>query len=295
MKNNLREIETKLISLPTLERLKYYLYAFTFLFKKKQKRTTNQISKEYEHDIYETLLQNKIWDDSDLESICYTRFINNKIENNSTQTSFIYNDNFFKTELYEIKKIYTSQIIKKMKQFTSKSEIICELGCGFGKNLFLLRLDGFKNSLEGYDLSKNAISIANKINLKFNTNIKFDCFNMIQDIPKINLENKTIFTHLSLEQLKYDLESIILNLINSKASQIIHFEHVSEMYSFSLRHIASKIYYSNRDYQSNLYKILIKFEKQKLLKITDIEKFPFTFNPSHEMGFIRWVPLKNSN
>lgn len=282
-------MENRLQHLQFSKKTKLYLYAAKFLFTKKQTRTQLQVASEYENDIYSTLLRKQIWENNDLSSICYTRYIENNLENNDEKVGFLYNDKLYESNLFTVKKLHFNELVKNIKKFTSESDIICELGCGYGKNLFNLRLSGLTNTLEGYDISNNAITLANKIDSKFNTKIKFGLLDLTKDFStNIVLDRSTVFTHLSLEQLKYNIKSIIHNLINAGVNQVIHFEHVPELYNKSLKHIMSQIYYYKRDYQSNLYAILMEFEKKQQIKITDTIKFNVGLNPFHEMGVIRW-------
>ena len=108
---------------------------------------------------------------------------------------------------------------------------------------------------------------------------------------KIDVSGKTVFTQKVLEQLKYDTEKVINNLIKSKPKQVIHIEPIYELYSNSIRDIASRLYIQYSDYQDNLLMTLKSFEEKGKLKILDIRRLKFAANPLHEDSLIRWIPI----
>mgnify|MGYP001185390184 FL=1 len=287
--DNEQHIENSLIKSSFSQKIKFYGYGLKFSLKKKQSRTNLVINQEYDKNAYQDLYQKQIWTEKNLENLCYMRFINNNLENNDLKATALFNEKLFSTKLLNLKKLYGIKLVNEIKKIISKNDTLCELGCGFGKYLFLLRVNNISCNLEGYDISYNGVELAKKIDSQFKTGISFKQFDITKDLSKIDLSNKIIFTHLALEQLKPELKNIINNLIESKPKEVIHFEHSPNLYSSGIRHFVSKIYYDKKDYQTQLLQILSKYNDEGKINLLNTEKFPHGLNPLHEMGVIRWT------
>jgi len=81
--------------------------------------------------------------------------------------------------------------------------------------LFILKDNGIENKMSGYDISNNAIDIAQQINKKFDMAMDFGVFDYTQKLTK-DLRSKTVFTYASLEAVKYGLEKAIDNIIEAQ-------------------------------------------------------------------------------
>lgn len=81
--------------------------------------------------------------------------------------------------------------------------------------MFILKDNGIENKMSGYDISNNAIDIAQQINKKFDMAMDFGVFDYTQKLTK-DLRSKTVFTYASLEAVKYGLEKAIDNIIEAQ-------------------------------------------------------------------------------
>ena len=78
-----------------LQKSRLYTYGLKFLSKKKQTRDNSTIKQEYDLSAYQYLLTKKIWNEKNLEDLCYIRIINGTLENNnSILADFNYGNNF---------------------------------------------------------------------------------------------------------------------------------------------------------------------------------------------------------
>ena len=191
------------------------------------------------------------------------------------------------SEFYKYRQI---PFLKIIKQFTNPEEIIVELGCGWGRNLFCLRGFNFKNRLEGYEFTKNGYESAKEVNEFFKCGIKFGRVDLTKDL-QIDISGKTVFTQKVLEQLKYDTEKVINNLIKAKPKQVIHIEPTYELFPNNIRGLSSRLYIQLSDYQKSLLTTLKLFEKEGKIKILDAHRLKFGAKPIYEDSLIRWKPL----
>ena len=204
---------------------------------------------------------------------------------------YLINGKIYKISQYNYSRFNIIPLNTFLTKHTIPQDIICELGCGWGRNLFRLKALKLKNRLEGYEFSKNGIRFANKINNHFSTNIKFDYLNLIEKNGKNDLVGKTVFTHYVMEQLKYHIPTVIENLLEAKPKQVIHFDPTVELYKNSFRDVTSKAYFNAADYQNNLLCVLRKFENLKKLKINDNFRLGYGGSANYEQCLIHWSPI----
>lgn len=164
-----------------------------------------------------------------------------------------------------------------------KHEQITELGCGIGNKLFFLWKNGYRN-LRGYDISDNAINLANKINDKYKCEIKFGVTDITKTIP--DLHENVVYTFTCLEQLPHYMPTVINNILSAKPKKVIHFEFTL---NFSTK--LSRSYIKSRDYQTNLLPLL---QKDNRVKITKCEALGVA-NPVNPLTYIEWQPNNISN
>jgi len=270
--------------LPISQIIKYYLYVCKVLIKKR-KRTKTQVNKEYDSNSYLKGLDliSKVKTLDDMRYLMYDRFYV------SQEAGYLLNGKWQLLDQRKFVDMHEDQLQNFILKSVKESDTILELGCGNGKHLFELRNRGFKSTLYGFELSKNAIETAKKLNEKFKTNINFQVFDITQSIPD-TFAGSTIFTVGVVEQIKYDVDKFIDNLIAINPKQVIHSEDVHEISKFSIRKLFLIIYAYARDYNVQLIKTLKKHD----LDILEIEMETIQ-PPVQQGGLIRWTPRKKSN
>lgn len=255
------------------------------LIVKNKLRNFSEISKDYDQGSWKEVINEKRWlnYESFFEFITFENDDFVRIAKINNEIVKIKNSDYYK---YRLKKL--NEIILEH----SKDKNIYELGCGWGLNL--LSLSNNFNSLTGFDISQNAIKAGQQITQHFNIlNINFKNIDLTNsnDAGWHELNDKTIFTYHSLEQLKHYINDVIQNILNSNAKRVIHFEPTVELYDlWSLRDLASYSYIKRRDYLSNLITTLESFEKQNKLKILKKERTFFSPQPRYDSTLIIWEP-----
>lgn len=175
---------------------------------------------------------------------------------------------------------YIQQITDALDEYRDDSVI--ELGCGLGFILFKLNQKNFRK-LEGYDLSDNAISLLKSYCKKKNYSIGFDTLDLVKSFPDGIIEDKVVYTHTCLEQLKNYMPKVIQNIINGKPKVVVNFE-----VDYDSAPLMVKEYFKARDYQNNLVSELRKHEKQGEIKILSIDKFSLSLSPMNIVSKIVW-------
>jgi SAM-dependent methyltransferase len=254
------------------EKIKLYIYVKKLKLKG-IRRNQNVITTDYDQGIW-----NKKYEDVDFESITG---IYGKDPNSSSL--FVKDGKIFKGTYSDYIEKYQNQIIDILSENANNNSIV-EFGCGPGTNLFLLYKRKFRD-LEGYDISKNAILLAKKHSEKKGYCIKFDVIDLTKPLPDKLIENKIVFTHTCLEQLKHNMHTVLQNILNGKPKLVINFE-VDYHSSSSI----VKGYFDAVDYQNNLVSELKKFEKENKLNIKSIKPFSLSLSPVNRLSSIIWKP-----
>lgn len=261
-----------------LEKLTLYRDVYVALIRK-ENRSQEKVEEDYEKGLYQKYVDSKIWsqDLTDISIIGLTdpiRLKENKL------SYYRYNQEILKDSYMNIWKQWETEFVETFGKFIDEKDEIVELGCGYGKNLFALRRNNFKNKMIGNDISKNAIIIAKKLNEKFNSNIEFTTLDMTSNYSKDIIENKTVFTYGALEQTKYQLEIILKKLIDSNPKQIIHFETLPRLLPNNLFGISVRANRFRKDYQTKILQILEKYgDKVSISNLEKVKTCPSVFNP----------------
>jgi SAM-dependent methyltransferase len=235
------------------------------------KRDYGIIDSDYNNNVW-----NRSFDDVNFE----TWQGNYNVVDGNTLRFMALNGKLFKGKWNDYTEKYKSQIFDVLNKYVD--EPIVDLGCGLGYLLFQLYHRNFKE-LEGYDLSENAISLLKKYCQKKNYQINFGVLDLNKQFPPGIIENKIVFTHTSLEQLKNYMPNVLKNIIDGKPKIVINFEVDYNSESFWTRR-----YIGARDYQDNLVQELRKLEKQKKIEILSIKKLPWSLSPLNQPSVIKW-------
>ncbi|HET8793269.1 MAG TPA: class I SAM-dependent methyltransferase [Nitrososphaeraceae archaeon] len=204
-------------------------------------------------------------------------------KDSNSHSLFVRDDKIFKGKWSEWAVKYEEQLLNVITKYADCP--IVEFGCGLGRHLYQLHKKGFEK-LEGYDVSQNAIALAKKHSQEKGYNIKFDVLNITKPLPVGIIQDKLVFTHACLEQLKHYLPSVLTNILNAKPKTVINFE-VDYESSPSI----VKEYIDALDYQNNLVSELHNLEQQNKIKIIANEKLSLSLSPVNRLSSIIWQPI----
>ena len=245
------------------EKLRIYRDVFYGSLFQKQKGSAKRVEKVYETGIYNHLKQIKVWNLS-LDDLLHIDFAN--VDEQNKEILYENKNKLVRNYRNTIWDIWQEEFVNKIKRFIEPDDQIIELGCGYGRNLFVLKNNGFKNKMSGYDISNNAIDVAQQINRKFDMGMDFGVFDYTQKL-KMDLKGKTVFTYASLEAVKYGLEKAIDNIIEAQPKQVIHFETIPQLLDNNFHKLMVSLNRYRKDYPTKLLNVL----QQKNVSITHLE------------------------
>lgn len=154
------------------QQVKYYLYVLKLATLQRKDRTTNEVINEYQTRYSQKRQVERL---DDILYIEYDKFIETE------EIGFVFDDHFYLGDHREFLQNKEKNFQDWFKQF--KTDSVCELGCGIGRHLFMLRNNNFQGKLIGLDVSKNGIKRAIEINEKFHTAIDFEFADFTEKIP----------------------------------------------------------------------------------------------------------------
>lgn len=172
---------------------------------------------------------------------------------------------------------------------------ILELGSGFGYNLLSLMDSGPFETGTGLELSPTGIDAARQAAAHFGLGdrLSFDTLDLTDAAhPNFGrIAGQTCFTYFVLEQIPYDIEAVIGNIVAARPRRVIHFEPTTELLRpGSIRDAVSYLYIKSVDYQTRLFTHLRELESKGVLRVLKQQRVPFA--PTiHNDGFIAvWEP-----
>ncbi len=192
--------------------------------------------------------------------------------------------------------VYRTQRLQEViQQYAGHEPEVIELGCGCGYNLFALALMNHWPRLGGFDISPHALEAAREAAQHFGiANVSFGTLDLTNgDDPSFQaIGDKTVFTYLCLEQLKYHTPAVVENLLRAGVRRVIHIETTHELLRLlSLKDWATYLYVLRMDYQDNLLKTLKAFEKRGVLRIVDVKRLYYSPVHRNDPTLICWEPV----
>lgn len=191
---------------------------------------------------------------------------------------------------------YRLQILQEvMKEWAGDAVELCELGCGWGLNLFSLSLANRWKRLAGFDISENALQAAREAAEHFGLdNMRFGSLDLTdpRDSGFEELRGKPVFTYHCLEQLKYSTAAIVDNLRRAGVWRVIHFEPTTELLRIWFpMDLANLLYIARQDYQDNLLRTLWAFERRGLIKVLEQKRLYYAPTHRHDNVLVCWEPV----
>ena len=172
---------------------------------------------------------------------------------------------------------------------------LLELGAGYGYNLFSLSRDPRWSRLRGFDIAPNGIEAGRQIasHFQLGDRIGFDRIDLTDahDLHFSELAGETVFTYFCIEQIPYDVEAVIENIIRAKPARVVNIEPGVDMLKLSRpRDFTSLIYIRSMDYQTRLFALLKTLDAQGRIHILARERMGFAPTLHNDGLLYAWEP-----
>ena len=179
--------------------------------------------------------------------------------------------------------------------YFNNTNSIFEFGCGSGCNLPIL-VDLFPNKkIYGLDWVHSSIDIVNKMKSEYQWDITGYLFDLFD--PDYSLEidaNAAFLTFGALEQLGSNHRAFIDFILDKKPVLCVNVEPLYELYNsqYLLDRLAMQ-YHKKRGYLSNFLSYLQLLEKQRKVKIIDVQRMYFGGMFQDCWSRIVWYPIND--
>lgn len=172
---------------------------------------------------------------------------------------------------------------------------IVELGAGYGYNLFSLHLSHPDWTLKGFDIAPNGIAAGREIARHFGLSDKIS-------LDRIDLTNasdpnfsaitgEVVFTYFCIEQIPYDVQKVIENIIAARPKRVVNIESTNELLDLTVpRDLVCFLYIRSVDYQTQLFSTLDELERKGRIRIIARERMPFAPTIRNDGFLYCWEP-----
>jgi len=259
------------------------------LVTKKYKRHREQVSHEYDLGSWFKLRQSRSWEKyQQIDDFLAGSDITMRYAKVDGRISAIRSNDYYRYRIGALQAAISSL------SRDSGGQLV-ELGSGFGFNLFSLSLDPSWNHLEGYDISQNGLEAATAIARHFNIDSRMQFLPL--DLTKADdpnysrIGNKVVFTCFCIEQVPYEVEPVIRNILAQGPRRVIHIESSTERLSlYRLSDLANWLYVRSVDYQTSLIPVLEKLERNGEIRIVASRRLEWAPTIHNDGFMIAWEP-----
>lgn len=255
------------------------------------RRSRSQVTGDYEHGVWRHMLARKPW----LGAANFADYLEPDRDGKLRKTLLAtVNGRLVRVDSRDYYRYRNRLLVTLLQRWAEGEEELVELGCGAGFNLFALWLSGRWKRLLGFDVSTNALAAARETARYFGvTGVGFETLDLgnAADAGFSQLRGKVVFTYYVLEQLKYEVQPVIENLVRSGVKRAIHIETGTDLlHRWSLRFMLNRLYILRQDYQDHLVEVLRALETRGLLRIMDVRRLGYAPTPKNDPIIVVWEP-----
>ncbi len=186
------------------------------------------------------------------------------------------------------------KIFGVINQYLNPSDLLVELGCGWGRNLFWAMKEKVCKRCIGGEFTEEGVTLGRQISQIFNINAEFYHFDFLEPSSSFlkKLRGAVVFTSQSIEQISYLSTDVILSIAEQQPKAVIQFEPIYEyLNKDTLLHIFWRRYTELNRYNQNLLTILKSLENDGRIKIISEDIHVFGLNAFNPCSIVTWVPL----
>jgi hypothetical protein len=251
-------------------------------------RQRNQVSSEYDTGNWQMALNERKWErHSDISTYLFdvgAEEILAKVQGNPVRTS--------KADYYRYK---ASELASVIGRYAPECDEVAEIGSGCGTNLFSLSRESRWRRLTGFDISDNGRTVSSSVAAHFGLTDRM-AFHRLDVTDKADrgfslLSGQYAFTHFCIEQVPYDVEQVVRNILAARPRRVVHMEPTTELLNpWRPGDLANWLYVKSMDYQTRLFTVLGLLEKQGLLKVVARERMGWAPTLHNDAFLVAWEP-----
>jgi O-antigen/teichoic acid export membrane protein len=256
---------------------------------KRVRRTRSVVDDEYEAGHWSRVLSEKAWLNS--------RSVEDFLVGPGTSTTLCKVDGrIVRAGQHDYRRYRVRAQSALLKRHAGGADSIVEIGSGFGQNLFALSCSGQWRRLRGFDIAPSGIEAGRQIAAHFGLadQISFDRLDITDanDPSFAQIAGQTVFTFFCIEQIPYSVDQAVENLLRARPRRVINIEPATDMLDlWQPRDIVSLTYLKSVDYQTRLFGLLDRLEREGRLRIVARERMPFAPTIHNDGLLYCWEPI----
>ncbi len=185
---------------------------------------------------------------------------------------------------------------KLLEEMIGGRDGVVELGSGFGYNLFALSLAWPGSTMTGLELSENGLEAAGAIagHFRLGDRLQFNQIDLtVRGHPGFaSVRGRPVFTFFCLEQIPYDIEAVVANILDAQPSRIVNIEPSIDMFRpYRFSDWPNYLYVKSVDYQTRLTEVLASLEARGRIRIVERRRMPFSPTIQNEGLAVAWEPV----
>ncbi len=256
---------------------------------KRVRRDQSVVANEYHGGHWARVLERRAWEHAvDLEAFL--------VGDDDREIFARVDDRIHRTRVRDYYRYRLKALPAMLEQMLGSIEETVELGSGFGYNLFALSRAWPASSMEGLELSENGLAAARAIAEHFglNNRLRFGHIDLtVQHHPGFDrIAGRPVFTFFCLEQIPYDIEAVVSNIVDARPSRVVNIEPGVDMFRpYKFSHWPNYLYVKSVDYQTHLSEVLEAMAVRGRIRIVERRKMPFSPTIQNEGFAIAWEPV----
>lgn len=195
-------------------------------------------------------------------------------------------EELFSTTVGEAQRYGDAAFLAHIAPYMAEADVVCDLGCGYGYHLSLLRERFPGKRYIGGEYASRGVQIAAKLFPEGGVSVtQFDFTDPAFTLPVSKNDRAIIFTMYAIEQLPEGAGALArLAALKADTWRICHFEPVFGWCSETPLGKLRSAYTVANDYNRDL----LPFLESRGIRIDDIDKEYFGMNPLHPVSFLSW-------
>ncbi len=174
---------------------------------------------------------------------------------------------------------------------------LVEIGAGYGANLFALALALPERRFIGLDISPNGIAAGRAIAAHFGleSRVRFEALDLTDPNARAwpELAGRDCFSFFCLEQIPYDISTVISRIAAARPRRVLHVEPTVELLDLSRpADWANYAYVKSVDYQTELFGVLDRMNREGAIRLLRTGRVGFAPTLQNDGFTALWEPCK---
>lgn len=253
------------------------------------RRDRSRVQAEYEGDAWRTTLLQRRWE----TAASLSEFV---VPPEPTPRIAVIDGRAVRVRTQDYSAHRLAKLTETLRRFAGDAPRLVELGSGAGMNLFSLALGAYWAELVGLEISRNGVEATRRAAARFGleSTLRAELHDLTDRGASSwkRLAGEVAFSYYCLEQLPYDIEQVLLNIVEARPRRVIHIENTYELLEpLDPGDLATRLHLLRMDYTRTLLSTLRRMQAAGLIRILAVERLRYAPTLKNDPTLICWEPL----